>query len=71
MEFARDNFRNYDFEGRLNVRIQAALRYYSEDASVINRFNEDVNARYCLKKVAGGPDHHDQLVFRFNVGGGQ
>jgi hypothetical protein len=28
---ARDAFGGYDFEGRLSVRIHAALRYYSED----------------------------------------
>ena len=26
---ARDNYQNYDFENRLNVRIHSALRYYS------------------------------------------
>ncbi|XP_059088961.1 tetratricopeptide repeat protein 39C-like isoform X2 [Tigriopus californicus] len=31
LEFARDNYRNYDFEHRLSVRIQAALRYYSDN----------------------------------------
>ena len=36
LEYARDNYRGYDFEGRLNVRIQAALRYYSEDVSERN-----------------------------------
>eukprot|EP00095_Tigriopus_kingsejongensis_P011260 snap_masked-scaffold708_size108518-processed-gene-0.10 protein:Tk11260 transcript:snap_masked-scaffold708_size108518-processed-gene-0.10-mRNA-1 annotation:"tetratricopeptide repeat protein 39c" len=31
LEFARDNYHNYDFEHRLSVRIQAALRYYSDN----------------------------------------
>ena len=31
LELSRDNYRHYDFESRLNVRIQAALRYYSEN----------------------------------------
>ena len=34
LEYARDNYRNYDFETRLSVRIHAAIRFYSEDASV-------------------------------------
>ena len=34
LEYARDNYRNYDFETRLSVRIHAAIRFYSEDATV-------------------------------------
>lgn len=33
LEFARDNYQGYDFESRLSVRIHAALRFYSENAS--------------------------------------
>ena len=29
LEYARDNYRNYDFETRLSVRIHAAIRFYS------------------------------------------
>lgn len=31
LEFARDNYQNYDFENRLNVRIHAALRLHSDN----------------------------------------
>ncbi|XP_040567969.1 tetratricopeptide repeat protein 39C isoform X2 [Lepeophtheirus salmonis] len=34
LEFARDNYKNYDFENRLNVRIHSALRHFNFDGGV-------------------------------------
>ena len=53
---ARDNYQNYDFENRLNVRIHSALRYYSHLTHPHRRQSSSTTVGERNKPRASGPN---------------